>query len=1228
MKGKTTLYLSLLFSILVSLFALGYAAGAPLIPDQSSSADLSDIVPPSDLVADSPQAPLEDPYRLITSKVKYYDLAAPKLFWYQGPEACPPPLNAVTASTYEAISRIATHGGLVRELYLETFDPCLQDPDFDSNIVADQNYVYWVSNSLGGLARLSTDANVGDAPELLSSAVSGYSEIAQDDDYIYVLSKTGLGLWRIRKSDGDPFKRVTDPGPSPRAVAADGKYVYWVDGGALKRIIRAGLQAFIVTIEPSGVDGYYPEGRTGFCIIGDDCFYTEYVFIGKGNQIIRYDNLDPASKTTIYTSSYPGESYVYNLVTENSFHSKLFIFESRTIDCDIFCTYQSWLMRMGKDGSTPEQIYASPEQAYLPQASDALHTYDDHLFWKEEGLRQGLMRLPTGAAVLPLTNMSITAMEITQGIQNLDNDVRLIQDRRTFVLLHAKSDVYGEQVQGVTAYLYKTDSSGDILDGPLLPVNPPGTYLTVHYTPNRFSLWGSNFLFELPWDWTTGTVYLMGVLNPTKYPPQASYANNEWSSGPLTFQPSPRLAVQFVSFGYDLDGTVYYPRLVDDVFMTYSWIRRVYPLASTPGHMSDPTPGFRPNLWVIYDEGLGSRVVQTAYECLTRTDRDFCATAYMNLRMYAMRFENNIPWNVFMYGMLSEASGLFQRGQAASKWGVSSGPVGLPIPGRFSWDQDITYADWMAGHEIGHTLGRDHPVPGSNDPATKDIREGCGHSPDDPNYPYVDARIGPISGEFAGFDVGDPALNMPVRVYTPIWHDVMSYCSDLWISDYNYNAMYDYMMAHPSTSQPPPSTHGVLVSGDFLSVFGVIDPASNTASIYHLSHLSKVYEVPPLVAGDYIIRLLDSGGATLADYSFTAEEILDGYGTLGFGHIVDFVAGTATVQIIDGDTDQELTSQAVSANPPVISNVALQGATEPLTGTVTLGWIASDPDGGGLTFDIFYSTDGVDFQPIQMGVDGSSAQVDTTTLGGTSAGILRVVASDGVNTTQGDTDPFSLAAKPPMPRILTPEDGVQIHWGQLLNFAGEAFDYQDGSVAAANLVWKDGDGATLGTGELLSITDLPVGTNQVTLTATNSDGLSASTTITIIVDDDLSWPGPGLAVHPTQVGWHVGEGTTQIQTMDVNIINYGSGSLAWEASETASWLTLDAVDGTTPPTITLTLTADPSGMKTGATQTTILTISAPSTEESVEVIVSLSVGDLWDAYGSQPFKVLLPLILH
>src|SRR5262249_44604306 len=154
--------------------------------------------------------------------------------------------------------------------------------------------------------------------------------------------------------------------------------------------------------------------------------------------------------------------------------------------------------------------------------------------------------------------------------------------------------------------------------------NDVGTNLTVWSSPQRGNL-NDSFIFELPWGWTTcGALSLTGKLNPYHAPPQASYANNNLGAGPFSFSASPRLQVQFVAWQYVLFNTFHTPLFIRDIMETYSWIRRVYPLNSTPGFSTDSSAGFRPGLWFSGDDALGAMVAGTADSCkdLKYKDKD------------------------------------------------------------------------------------------------------------------------------------------------------------------------------------------------------------------------------------------------------------------------------------------------------------------------------------------------------------------------------------------------------------------------------------------------------------------------------------------------------------------------------------------------------------------------------------------------------------------------------
>jgi hypothetical protein len=1196
------MYRKYLHGMVITLFILTSTFSAPVvsagaITSREASVQNSLTLGKTNGLTMAPNAPNDVPVTLVGSGVTLYTIADPKVFWYTGVPICPPAgPNAPTAYT-ETIQRIPTYGGLTRTLYSHSTNCSGDDPV--SNIISDGSNLYWMSASMGGVVKLSTDANPGDSPTLLSSTVSGYSELTQAGDTLYILINTGAAsnasLWSLSKSGGTATELLPNAGPYASNLRSDGAYVFWLTNGNLEQwdIHYASSNGTI----DSGVTGYTPA--------------LQVDFYAKGRTLMMYSNLDN-TYTPLYTSS-DTSAVIYSIAYDGP---NLYFFEDRTLSCapqPCFPPHEVVLFRAGSDGSNPTDIYLDTSGNY--ENDKDLIADGDFLFWQQGS---SILRLPKNASALPMINMYGSSLEVSQGIQDLNNSVQLIENRRTFVRFYVFSG--GNPVPGVTAYLYRLNNVGAIIDGPLTPVNPVGQQITVKPWANRMEI-NDSFLFELPWNWLTGTLRLRAVLNPNQVPLEPNYSDNTVNAGPFTFVASPRLSVQFVAFGYSIGNQTYYPRFIQDILQTYSWVRRAYPLASTPGFWGDPTPGFRPNLWFVYDDGLGSRVNQTAPGC---TD-NLCASAYTNNLLNALRAENGVPGDIFMYGMISDASGIFPRGQASGN--VSSGPAGS---GNWGWDYDGSYADWYAGHEIGHTLGRAHPTPSAIP---------CGNSASDDNYPYFSGQIGNGLGE--GLDVGDPGLNplLKVAIYPSFfWHDVMTYCNNQWISDYTYNAMYSFMMAHPT--MPTQSGNNMATpqaprtSGNFLSVFGSIFPGKDSATIDHIAHVSSVASIPPITPGLYSIRLVGSGG-TLHDYLFTPTNVEETtYPTLSYGQVVNYIAGTTKVEIVRMADNKILASKNIPAHSPTINNVALQGAPNPVSGTVTLGWNASDADGLPLTFDVYYSADnGVTFQPFKLGVKTSSTAIDTSNLGGSSTAILRVIASDGVNTASADSAAFTMANKPPIVVITNPGDNTHVHYGQLVNFSGEAFDLQDGSVSGTGLVWSNQFG-TLGTGATLSSSNLPVGENDITLTATNSKGLSGHANIKVFVDDNLNHPGPDLTAAPGSVAWQVAPGTTTHQTAKVLIDNAGGGitnnsdAINWTVGATPSWLSVDKISGTTPYTITL--TANPTGLTNGKVVTATLEIHAPQVSQTVSVPVILTIGNTWFTHTgpNNPKYIYLPLLSH
>lgn len=1152
-----------------------------------------------------PAVTVQDTPVTLTGAVASFYLRDPKLFWHVRPPACPPTASADApqAATYETIQRVPARGGPSRYLYFQA--QACGSSQIQSNLVADDNYVYWTGPN--GLMRLSTEANPGDAPELVNGLLAGRAELAVDDTHLFVLSfdSNNYGtLYRVIKSSGT---RVFMTGPGTNASNLQTSYsfsggqqryfVYWIQGGDLRRF---NVDTLANTLLAIGVTGYYAEGGRTICS-GNVCFSADTVFIGQNNQVVTFSNLTGITSAPVYCSNNPcSNDASRRIISLTADGDNLFFFEERQTGCAPLCSYTDFLLRTPRGGGTVDTVYF-----YTGVGAGRLTTDGTMLYWQDSAVR----RLPNNAAALPSINLLAAGLWVTQGVQDDVNSVPFIQNRRTFVRFFVQTPLPGDRP--VLALLHGSWNGGS--GGPLLPINPAGTEIRIKVFRDHDNI-NDSFLFELPWEWTTkSNLMLTATVNPYQFPLEPNYGDNTSTAGPFNFIPSPALKVTLAGLGYRINNQTYYPKY-EDVLGAASLVRRLFPLANSAGQA-----GFIWNYWQLLDEGLASRVNMTNSECndyLTVENgkmvdrRNLCSTRYANHLLAYLRSAWKYSDKLFVYGMISNAGpGAGVRGQAGGNR-VSSGAA-----------QNAS----TAAHEIAHTLERDHPFKGSS----LDTKV-CGNTPQDGgmdnNYPYTNGLIGVSSLE--GFDGGDGLLKIPFSIKpSDKWYDFISYCSPQWVSDYTYKGMYTYMLANPP--QALALAESPQVAGDWLYVAGNLRPDGSGASISFVRGMSNPASVPPLAPGDYALRLFDAGGNQLANHPFTPAMAQNGAGYLNIDQAVPFVAGTRQVRVVRLSNSQTLASWSLSANPPTVGNVTLPGAPNPVTGTITVNWVASDPDGDPLTFDLLYQRTGeTDFRPVRLGVSGTSAQIETSAFSG-GGGLLRVVVSDGALTAQADSAPFAVAGKRPTVHIANPSSGLRLRYGQLVNFSGEAFDVQDGWLSGAALVWRDQKGNTLGTGPMLSAADLLVGTNTITLTATNTLGLSASASVIVIVDDDLRLPGPYLSIGPDQVSWHLAPGTTAPQSADVSVSNAGSGNLNWTASSDQPWLTLSAASGITP--ITLTVTANPAPLSAGSVYTaTVTIIGDPGGGQPVQTVrlpVRVALGNVVDTANVAPARqVFLPLI--
>ena len=1145
------------------------------------------------------------PPETVCSEATSFALAPPKVFWHNDAN-CREDLREFPGFGFdepEVISRVAAAGGLPRELF--NMNPPRPDRTCNpyrilSNVAADNEYVYWVDNT--GLVKLSTDANVGDPAVLVEASITGGSEdqraeiATKSDEHLFVRTYDGVHsrFYRISKSSGSAELRATISGFTSK-LSYDGKFLYYLRSGTLWRLNLQG--AVSVKQINTGVTAYFAEGHRSFFFPSGS---TEYVWFAKGAKLYRYDNVADDTSAALYTSS-NSQGRIYGItsiggggVFQPGQTHGVYFFESRSVPVppNDWLADDQILFRIPRSGGVGQNIHFKHGGITEPVYGGDIRSDGKFLYWTDAG---DVLRLPANAAALPKTNMRVTRVEVTQAIQNTQNSVPLIQGKRTFVRVHVKSD--GPAVPGVYAHITSTWTGGQ--GGPLTPINKGGR-ITVQPDPDQNDI-DQSFLFELPLSWTTKpNLRIYAHLNPHRLPMQESYANNQLAVGSFNFLPSPRMELELFAFTHEVDGVEYEPDYVADILPTLSWIRRTYPLSGHVLGLNSSGPGLRPRVSYVFDGGLGERVNRTHPGCgeddpeTDGDERSSCASIYLNSILGAWRAENGAqPY--FYYGLMDGAP-LFPRGKKGGQ-GVASGPSG---PGG-GWDTDSTYADWYTGHELGHTLGRGHPSPGSGT---------CGHSDSDEDYPYADALIGPPDGSYTGFDAGWQSLPKAVLPSSQ-WVDMMSYCDFQWISDYTYAGIYDRLQelgfVHQSQRAAREKRDGRPGVGTWLNMWGSIAPHSGRVGVHYMRHVDRIASPPPIDGDEYMLQLLDESLEILGSTPFSAGHTHD-EGPVTFGLAIPWISGTTAVQIVSNADGNVLFERRVSQTSPSLAVKGIIGVgdeSRPLRGKHVLAWDAEDPDGDQLSYDVLYSKDGGDsFRPLFWNILERGVEIDADEIGGGDV-VFKVIATDGVLSTAEVMEPVNIAVKPPVPRITSPADGASIEFGQLLTFVGTADDAQDGSVVPGNLKWE-GLGIDGSAGDRVSVPELPVGENTVVLTATNSHGMSVSTSITVFVTDELKNPGPTLSAAPLQIGWSVRTGGRDPVPKTITISNIGSGTITWNAEENAEWLSISASERTAPTV--LTISANTHKLTPGRTHRTTLQItSAQDPTNSIAIPVSLAI---------------------
>jgi len=227
-----------------------------------------------------------------------------------------------------------------------------------------------------------------------------------------------------------------------------------------------------------------------------------------------------------------------------------------------------------------------------------------------------------------------------------------------------------------------------------------------------------------------------------------------------------------------------------------------------------------------------------------------------------------------------------------------------------------------------------------------------------------------------------------------------------------------------------------------------------------------------------------------------------------FSIVQPFPEGATTVEI--RHDSYVLARLGVSTTTPWVHLLVPNGG-ESLDGTGDLiaSWDAGDDDGDDLTYAVRYSADGgASWQTLMAGATAKQLRTPLSVLPGSDDALIEVEVSDGFHTATDRSDaPFRVSRKPPLwTAIVAPLNGSQRVQSESVTFAGSSFDPEDGMLADNGLTWTSSRDGQLGSGGSLAVF-LSAGRHDVTLTGTDADGQSKSSTVSIDVLADFDEDG-------------------------------------------------------------------------------------------------------------------------
>jgi uncharacterized protein (TIGR03437 family) len=264
-------------------------------------------------------------------------------------------------------------------------------------------------------------------------------------------------------------------------------------------------------------------------------------------------------------------------------------------------------------------------------------------------------------------------------------------------------------------------------------------------------------------------------------------------------------------------------------------------------------------------------------------------------------------------------------------------------------------------------------------------------------------------------------------------------------------------------------------------------------------------EPAPDTTGPIVLRAVDASGAVLASQALSPQFIAltnppRTIEKAPFEGVIRFPANTNRFEIFANG----VIKQTIPVNPtdPILAGVTPTAPGSTLAGPATIQWSATATGPEPLSYLVEYNpnpaANPLDWTVLASELTAPLLDDDFSTLPGGAQAKIRVTATDGIRSVSAESATFRVPFK--APEVYIDDTPANITTGQDLPLIAEVFDLQDDVVADSRILWRSSLSGILGAGAQIVARALAPGRHVITVTATNSLGLTTVDTITVDVN--------------------------------------------------------------------------------------------------------------------------------